>query len=268
MSSQAIAPFAQPMSGRSTLAAKMSGKVSRFLARNVRTKVLAMRNAQPLVTFSFDDVPASACSMGALMLEQHGAHGTYYVSGGGCGAPSPGGPLGTADQLRVLHARGHELGCHTYSHIAVAGVSSRELAADIAHNRSFLQDICGETAVRNFAYPYGDYTFRAKRSLEGQFDSCRSLVPGVNSSIADLGLLKTWPLENTSTDRDKILDLVAETVRTNGWLIFNSHDVTDEPSRFGVSPDLLAFAAATARGAGCRPVTIAEGLALARGATV
>jgi peptidoglycan/xylan/chitin deacetylase (PgdA/CDA1 family) len=268
MSSQAIAPFAQPMSGSSTLAAKMSGKASRFLARNVRTKVLAMRNAQPLVTFSFDDVPASACSMGALMLEQYGVRGTYYVSGGGCGAPSPCGPLATIDQLRVLHARGHELGCHTYSHIAVAGVSAHELAADIAHNRSFLQDICGGTVVRNFAYPYGDYTFRAKRSLEGQFDSCRSLVPGVNSSIADLGLLKTWPLENASADRGKILDRVAETVRTNGWLIFNSHDVTDEPSRFGVSPDLLAFAAATAREARCRPVTIAEGLALARGVTL
>jgi peptidoglycan/xylan/chitin deacetylase (PgdA/CDA1 family) len=270
MTSQAISPFAQPKAGLrgSTLAARISGKVSRFLARNIHTKALAMRNAQPLVTFSFDDVPASACSIGALILEQYGARGTYYVSGGGCGAPSPSGRLATIDQLRVLHARGHEIGCHTYSHVAVAGVSSRELAADTERNHNFLQGIGSEVAVRNFAYPYGDFTFRTKRWLECRFDSCRSLIPGVNSAIADLGVLKTWPLENASTGRGRILDLMAETARTRGWLIFNSHDVEDEPSRYGVSPDLLAFAAATARDAGCRPVTIAEGLVLAGGATL
>jgi len=59
--------------------------------------------------------------------------------------------------------------------------------------------------------------------------------------------------------------VIAETVRTNGWLIFYSHDVDDAPSRLGVSPDLLAHALATARNAGCLPVTIADGLRLVRG---
>lgn len=268
MTSQATSPFAQPKAGLlgSTLAAKLSGKMSRFLARNIHARALAMRNAQPLVTFSFDDVPASACGVGALILEQHGARGTYYVSGGGCGAPSPSGQLATIDQLRAVHARGHEIGCHTYSHAAVAGISSRDLAADIGRNRNFLQAVGSGIAVRNFAYPYGDFAFRTKRLLESRFDSCRSLIPGVNGPIADLGLLKTWPLENVSADRGRILDLVAEAVRTKGWLIFTSHDVDDDPSRYGVSPALLAFAATTARDAGCRLVTMAEGIALARGA--
>jgi hypothetical protein len=89
-----------------------------------------------------------------------------------------------------------------------------------------------------------------------------------STSVADLGLLKTWPLENASVDRGGIIDLIAQTVRTKGWLIFTTHDVDDAPSRYGVSPALLAFAAATARDAGCRLVTIAEGLALARDATI
>lgn len=270
MTSQAISPFAQPKAGLlgSTLAAKISGKVSRFLARNIHTKALPMRNAQPLVTFSFDDVPASACSVGTRILEQYGARGTYYVSGGGCGAPSPSGPLATIDQLRAVHARGHEIGCHSYSHAPVAGVSAYDLAADIERNRTFLQAVGSGIAVRNFAYPYGGFTFRTKRWLEARFDSCRSLIPGVNKSVADLGLLKTWPLENASVDRCRIIDVVAEAARTKGWLIFTSHDVDDDPSRFGVSPALLAFAAATARDAGCRLVTAAEGFALARGAKV
>ncbi len=268
MSNSIATLFAKPNFDRrdASLAGKLAGKATRFLARNIHTKTLAMRNAQPLVTFTFDDVPASACSIGAMMLEQYGARGTYYVSGGGCGAPSPSGRLATIDQLKVLHARGHEIGCHTYSHAAVAGISSRELAVDMERNRIFLQGIGGEIVVRNFAYPYGDFSFRTKRYLEGRFDSCRSLIPGVNSAIADLGVLKSWPLENASADRGKILDLAAETVRTKGWLIFNSHDVEEQPSRYGVSPDLLAFAAATVKDAGCRPVTIAEGLVLAGGA--
>lgn len=270
MTSQAISPFAQPKAGLlgSTLAARVSGKVSRLLARNICTKALPMRNAQPLVTFSFDDVPASACGVGTLILDQYDARGTYYVAGGGCGAPSPSGPLASIDQLRAVHARGHEIGCHTYSHAAVAGVSSRELAADIERNRNFLQAIGSGIVVRNFAYPYGDFTFGTKRLLEGRFDSCRSLIPGVNSEVADLGLLKTWSLENASVDRGGIIDLIAQTVRTKGWLIFTTHDVDDAPGRYGVSPALLAFAAVTARDAGCRLVTIAEGLASARGATV
>jgi peptidoglycan/xylan/chitin deacetylase (PgdA/CDA1 family) len=224
-----------------------------------------MRNAQPLVTFTFDDVPATACHVGALIIEQYGARGTYYVSGGGCGAPSPCGELASIDLLKVLSGRGHEIGCHTYSHAAVAAIGRCELATDTGRNASFLECVDGQAVVRNFAYPYGDLSFRTKRYLEGRFDSCRSLIPGINSGTVDLGALKSWALENASIDRGKVLELMAQTVRTKSWLIFNSHDVQETPSRFGVSPDLLAFAAATARDAGCRMVTIADGLRLAGG---
>jgi peptidoglycan/xylan/chitin deacetylase (PgdA/CDA1 family) len=267
MSSCPAVPFAQPRADLDdlSLAAKLSGKLSRFLARNLGTKTLVMRNAQPMVTFTFDDVPATACHVGALIIEQYGVRGTYYVSGGGCGAPSPCGQLATVDLLRVLFARGHEIGCHTYSHAAVASISARELATDTERNHLFLKGVSDGIGVRNFAYPYGDLSFRTKRYLEGRFDSCRSLLPGINTGTIDLGALKTLALENASIDRPRILDLVAETVKTNNWLVFNSHDVQEVPSRFGVSPDLLAFAAATAKDAGCRPVTIAEGLRLAGG---
>ena len=248
------------------LAGKISGKVSRFLARHTRTKVLAMRNAMPLITFTFDDVPASACRIGSAILDQHDARGTFYVSGGGCGAASPGGRLATTDQLGALHARGHEVGCHTYSHPPVSGIGHDELVADLERNRCFLRGVNSEIAVRNFAYPYGDLSFRTKRYLETRFDSCRSLLRGVNEGAADLGALKTCPLENATIDRQEIREFIAEAVKAKGWLIFSSHDVADPPSRFGVTPDLLAFAARASKDAGCRVVTIAGGLELAGGA--
>ena len=60
--------------------------------------------------------------------------------------------------------------------------------------------------------------------------------------------------------------LVDETVRRQGWLIFNSHGLEKTPGRFGITPDLFAFAVAAAKSGGCRATTIAEGLRIARGA--
>ena len=34
-----------------------------------------------MVTFTFDDVPVSACELGAGILESFGARGTFYVAG-------------------------------------------------------------------------------------------------------------------------------------------------------------------------------------------
>jgi peptidoglycan/xylan/chitin deacetylase (PgdA/CDA1 family) len=267
MSSELATPFALPRTDQigEPLMAKLAGKASRFLARNTHTRTLALRNAVPLVTFTFDDVPASACSTGAAILEAQGARGTFYVSGGGCGAASPGGRLATIEQLRALHGCGHEVGCHTFSHPAVSTLAYSDLVSDLERNRSFLTRINGAIAVRNFAYPYGDLSLRSKRYLETRFDSCRSLLRGVNRGTADLGALKTFPLEDAGADRQTVRAVIAETVTTNGWLIFSCHDVEDRPSRFGVTPDLLAFAARSATEAGCRLATVAHALSLARG---
>ena len=260
--------FAQPRVslGPTSLRTTVSGKLSRFLARNLRTKSIPMRNAQPLISFTFDDVPASACSVGARILEDHGARGTLYISGGGCGRDSPGGRLATADELRALHSRGHELGCHTYSHLAVSDNGFKELDYDFERNKAFLNHVTGESTTRNFAYPYGDFSFRTKRHLESRFGSCRSLIPGLHSKAVDLGALKTFALDNSSIDQAGITDLIDATVRQTGWLIFSGHDVDNKPSKFGVSPDLLAYALYAAKEASCRIVTVAAALDLVRGA--
>ena len=213
---------------------------SRFLARCSRSKVLPMRQSKPIVTFTFDDVPASACDLGARILERHGARGTFYVAGSGCGSANAGGPLrATIGQLRTIWTNGHEIGCHTFSHPAVRYMSSDELDSELNRNQFVLKTISSDIVVRNFAYPYGDLSVRTKRYLEARFDSCRSSHAGFNTAVADLGALNAWPLENASLDRQKVAELIAETVRSGGWLIFYSHDVSDEPTRFGVSPDLL-----------------------------
>jgi peptidoglycan/xylan/chitin deacetylase (PgdA/CDA1 family) len=260
--------LSRPDDGRQSRLARMSGKLSRFMARNVATKKLTMCNDKPLVTFTFDDAPASACTAGAALLEQYQARGTFYISGAGCGLISPGGRLATAERLKVLCAAGHEIGCHTFSHSAVAAVGRETLAADLKRNQQFLQGIDSDIAIRNFAYPYGDLSFAAKRCVETHFDSCRSLLPGVNVGVVDLGALKSCELQNSSIGRQGIRDIIVDTAGKNGWLIFVCHDVDRQPSRFGVSPDLLEFALNAVTTARCRLVTIRGALQLLRGAAL
>ena len=163
--------FASPRHDRPSLVQTIAGKASRFLARNVRTRPLVMRGARPLVTFTFDDVPLSACTAGARILEQYGIRATYYVSGGGCGLTSPCGPLASAEDLRTVFRRGHELASHTFSHPAVSRIPLADLGRDLDRNETFLKSLHGNVAVRNFAYPYGDFSFRTKRYLATRFDS-------------------------------------------------------------------------------------------------
>jgi peptidoglycan/xylan/chitin deacetylase (PgdA/CDA1 family) len=255
--------YAAPYKG--ALHKSLSGKLSRFLARNIATKKLVMRNTNPLVSFTFDDAAATACSAGASLLEQYQARGTFYISGAICGASSPTGRLATAEQVKALHARGHEIGCHTYSHTPVAEISREVIAIEIERNRSFLQDLIGNFPFRHFAYPYGAISFRSKRYLGEWFDSCRSQTRGVNAGVADLAALKSYALEDASIDRQGILETIGETVRRNGWVLFASHDVDDEPSRFGVRPGLLAFALRSAQEAGCQLVTVSQALRMLRG---
>ena len=246
-----------------SLPVRVRAMASRFLARQSRSKLLPLGKAPPMATFTFDDVPASACEYGARILEQHGARGTFYVAGSGCGTASPGGPKrASIDRLRAIWANGHEIGCHTYSHPAIRYMSSDELGLELDRNQSALKEIDSTIVVRNFAYPYGDLSIRTKRYLESRFDSCRSGHAGINSGFADLGALDAWPLQNETLNRAKVAELIAETARTGGWLIFFSHDVADSPSRYGVSPDLLEWAVTQAKASGCALTTIADSLKL------
>jgi len=261
--------FAEPLADPNTtsLSMRVGGMAARFVARKSRSKLLDLRGLPPMVTFTFDDVPVSACEFGARILESHGARGTFYVAGRGCGTTSPDGPpCASIAQLRPIWANGHEIGCHTYSHPAVRHMTLDELKSELDRNQAVLADINGNIVLHNFAYPYGDLSVRTKRYLECRFDSCRSSHAGINSGLADLGALDAWPLQNAALDRDKIVRLVAATVQRRGWLIFYSHDVAEQASRFGVSPDLFEWAVSTAKRAGCVIANVAETLKFIRAA--
>ena len=214
-------------------------KVRHRLAMHLHVDRFQLRNAAPMVSFTFDDLPKSAVTTGADLLEAHGARGTFYVSGGLVGVGTEDWATGDADDVLALHRRGHEIGCHTFSHQRACDLDEASLAAEIARNRDYFRALDPSIEIDTFAYPFGYGSFARKNLLKALFQTCRSIVPGVNTGSVDLQFLRAMPLIDRQIDRDGIERAFDEAQTNNGWLIFYTHDVADEPSPYGCSPALL-----------------------------
>lgn len=239
-------------------------KVSHRLAMHLHVERFRLHNATPMVTFSFDDLPKSAATLGADILESYGARGTFYVSGGLVGLDAPHWATGSADDVVSLHRRGHEVGCHTFSHRRACDLDETSLAEEIARNRTYFHSLDPTMSIETFAYPFGYGSYARKHQLKSEFRTCRSIVPGVNSREVDLQFLRAIPLIDRQTSQERIEQAFSEAVTTNGWLIFYSHDVADRPSLYGCSPDLMTSALEAAARRNIPVLTMAEAFRCAR----
>jgi len=206
---------------------------------HLHVEAFRLRNETPMVSFTFDDVPKSAASVGAAILEAHDVHGTFYVIGSQVGTSSPLWDMVDGEDVVALHRRGHEIACHTFSHKRACDLDAETLNAEIERNQQYLRSLDSSIRIENFAYPFGYGSFVRKRQLKTAFKSCRSIVPGVNSGTVDLQFLRAMPLIDRRIDREGIERALDEARTNNGWLIFYTHDVADGPSPYGCSPALL-----------------------------
>jgi peptidoglycan/xylan/chitin deacetylase (PgdA/CDA1 family) len=232
-------------------------KLSYRLARHLPVATWRANAAGAIVSFTFDDVPASAASAGAPILEASGIRGTYYVCGGLLGGPGDLTPLLDRGQAEALARAGHELGCHTYAHTDVRSIDWPSLAVSLRKNAEALSEISGGRP-RNFAYPFGGISFGKKLRLQSCFETCRGIYPGINVGRIDAGMLKAVPLYSSTLDEDGVRRWIARAVATSGWLVFFTHDVSERPTPYGVTPDLLRAAVAAALEAGCACLPVAE----------
>jgi peptidoglycan/xylan/chitin deacetylase (PgdA/CDA1 family) len=195
-----------------------------------------------MVSFTFDDIPKSAATTGAEMLGEYDAIGTYYVAGGLMDQWSGHWDGASDDDIVRLHRSGHEIACHTFSHLRTPDLDAATMAAEIDRNRRYLTALDPSIKIENFAYPFGLASMARKGQLRKLFRSSRGILPGINSGTVDLQYLRAMPLTEEHIDRDAIDRAFDETVAKNGWLIFYSHDVEDTPSPYGCSPQLLRYA--------------------------
>jgi peptidoglycan/xylan/chitin deacetylase (PgdA/CDA1 family) len=245
---------------RCSIAARLAREIGGFL----HTRPAKIGWAGGVMSFSFDDFPKSAWQTGGAIIEKYNARATYYTALSFAGTVGNLGPMFDIDDLRAANTTGHEIACHTYSHADCVYLSAGEIVAETERNAAALAEVL-DAPMTNFAYPYGAVSLTAKAALSGRFASCRGTGEGINRRTVDLTDLRAVPLYPGSYDRDRLRRLIDENRTVGGWLIFFTHDVADQPSAFGCTPEqleaIVAYAAETSPVLPVRDVLAGLGLA-------
>lgn len=236
------------------------GKARQLVLSAVHSRPISLANRGPVVSFCFDDFPRTAYAVGGAILTSFGARGTYYAALGLMNTQNELGDQFTRKDLDSLLADGHELACHTFSHISCRGVPLRAFERDVQKGRNAIREMTGRDPD-DFAYPFGHVTVAAKKQVGMQMGSCRGTYGGVNGPTADLNLLRANSLYGDIDRLPEIESLLAENAQRQVWLIFYTHDVRGNPSRFGCTPALLERTASCAVQRGYRIFPVEQAIA-------
>ena len=235
----------------------LKGKLRRRLVRLQHRRPAPKAPPRPMISFAFDDAPRSAFTTGAEVLERHGVRGAYFVCAGTAGADSLVGPLGDRDDMLRAQAAGHEIGCHTYSHLDCGRAEAESARAEVARNAETLQ-AWGLPAPTTFAYPYGDVGPQAKRVAAETFALARALHPGVITAGTDLAQAPAVGIEGPDGEA-KALRWMDEALTRDAWLILFTHQVEAEVTAYGCTADTFERLVVRALASGFEVVTVANG---------
>ena len=222
------------------------------------TRYASLGTRGPIISFTFDDFPRTALTVGGDILNSYGLCGTYYASIGLMNGVSPLGDQFRRKDLDILLRDGHELASHTFGHVSCRSVSCASYREEVEKGRSAIERITGRADFGNFAFPFGEVTLNTKRLVGQEVASSRSIWSGLNGPQVDLNLLRANSLYGNSEKCAEVRELILENERRRSWLIFYSHDVCPTPSRFGCTPELLEFAISFASRRCGRIATVAE----------
>ncbi len=109
--------------------------------------------------FSFDDGGASAMHI-ADTLEGYGLRGVFFIPSRYVGSPG----FCTAQELRGLALRGHEIGSHSASHpVPISALSDEALATEWSESRAALRDTIGRD-ILSASVPGGFTSMRVEQT--------------------------------------------------------------------------------------------------------
>ncbi len=236
---------------------KQIDQLRRRAARYLDLAPVTVAPPRGVFSLSFDDIPASAWTEAGPILAQHGVKATYYVCGGLAGRRNMDRDQFEVAHLQALHEAGHEVGCHTFAHTSVLRMSDEALRLSLDANAAWVAERLGGYRMTTFAYPFGDATVSAKRVIRRRFALGRGVRDGVNARREDRGLLKSIGLESRRLPGYDLDALMAETAASNGWLTAYGHDVSDDPTDYGCTPDDLDRVLTAAKAAGLEILPVA-----------
>jgi len=237
-------------------AARLRNRYGRFMAYRFGRRSYTMQNKEPFISFSFDDFPVSAVTVGGAILKQHGFAGTYYASLGLMGQDSPTGLIFSSRDLEKLLDDGHELGCHTFAHCHAWETEPRVFEESILENRRALEKVVPGASFKTMSYPIACPRPETKRRMGKYFACCRGGGQTLNAGSTDLNYLSAFFLEQSRHDPGAVKRMIERNCRAYGWLIFATHDVCDAPSPFGCTPDFFEIIVRCAASCGARVLPV------------
>jgi Polysaccharide deacetylase len=248
-----------------TLWHRLRGRCQRELSAALWRRPVRMRNAAPLISFTFDDFPCSALEVGGRILRAHGATGTYYVSLGLLNRDEPVGRICSARDVAEVVAQGHELGCHTFGHCDAWTTSPHAFEQSLLENRDALRRLLPSASFSTMSYPINSPSPDTKRRTGRHFSGCRGGGQRMNIGTIDLNHLHAFFIEQARDRPTAIWDLIERNRALCSWLIFATHDVTTHPSPFGCTPSFFADVVRQAVASGARVLPMDQALAAVNG---
>lgn len=220
-------------------------------------KPIISKLESPVVSFSFDDFPKSAATIGAKIMQDAGIAATYYLTGSNCQKNFENIAQFDAEDVERLHDAGHEIACHSYAHPRLRGRTQSEIDADLSQNLVFAQKLLGpDFQFQSFAYPYGEFDAFSRKIMGKKFQTARGVYRGVNKGVMDFANLKTVPLEKRRYSKQYLDKYIEEAIRANGWIIFFTHDVAEDCTQYGSTPAILLETIETVQAANIEILTV------------
>src|SRR6266481_4405255 len=246
-------PFAKPWS-------RLTGFYQRRIASLTHRRPFTVQPQRPLISFTFDDFPRSAIRTGGAILNRFGVAGTYYAALGLVDKSTPSGQIFSVDDLPTLFEQGHELGCHTFAHCDSWGTPTEVFEQSLVDNREALHRLFPDVDFRTFAYPISLPKPKTKARTSEYFVSCRGGGQRFNVGQVDLNQLSAYFVEKTRDNIQAIKDIIDENRRACGWLIFATHDVVEDNTPFGCTPEFFHNVVQYAVSSGAQIVPVIDAL--------
>lgn len=239
------------------MAADVGAALNRRWARFAARTPIPLDLDHAIVSFTFDDFPKSAATIGAAALERHGWRGTFYASAAYAGGETHHGRMFDAGDLLRLSNHGHEIGCHTYSHIDASRAGTGDVLADVARNARALELMGLEEEIESFAFPYGEATPAAKRALSERFSTLRGIHARINRGEADRTLVRSVPIDGGKAKVERAVEAAHTLSRHPGWLVYYTHDIQEAPTEWGCTPAQFERVCEAVEASGARVMTMA-----------
>lgn len=204
-------------------------------------------NNPNMVAITFDDGPGPYTPKLLDILESNGVRATFFVVGNNGNGLVNDESTGMPATLRRMHAAGHHIGSHTYTHADLNTLSTEQRRAEVEDNEGVLADVLGfvPTYLRPpytscdagcmgdlgaLGYHVADYNVDTL-DWQGDYDRARRIYAGALAG-ADPRTSSFVSLEHDIHERtvSELAQFLIDTARQDGYQLVTMGECLGDPA--------------------------------------